>query len=123
MSQQLYGSPSYGHSVPCGFHQASSSTGAPCPPGLVRTMGDGFRAQPSSFVPPPTIYVGQYAHPGSPSVNDCACVSGGVMNTFEIEPDPYGTVRQSWVSLDVPSASGFHESCSVSGDHQMGSGP
>eukprot|EP00971_Amphidinium_carterae_P070102 1387210-Amphidinium_carterae.1 len=74
-----------------------------------------------SLVPPPTVDVGQYAHPCSPSVHDCACLSGGAMNTYEVEPDPYVT-RQSWVSLDVPIASGFHESCSVSCD-QQGSGP
>eukprot|EP00971_Amphidinium_carterae_P185630 3685861-Amphidinium_carterae.1 len=77
MSPQLYGSPPYGRSVAGGFHQVPSSTFAPCPPGLVRAMGD------LSFVPPPTIDVGQYAHPCSSSVHDCACVSGGAMNTYE----------------------------------------
>eukprot|EP00971_Amphidinium_carterae_P041437 813579-Amphidinium_carterae.1 len=85
-------------------------------------MRDGFHTQFLSFGPPATIdHICQCAHPCSPSVHDCACVSGGAMNTYEVAPesDPYATVRHC---LDNRSASGFHESCSVSCD-QQGSGP
>eukprot|EP00971_Amphidinium_carterae_P319253 6345626-Amphidinium_carterae.1 len=81
------------------------------------TVDVGQYAHPC--IPPPTADVGQYAHPCSPSVHDCAYVSGGVMNTYEVAPDPYVTVRRC---LDDRRASGFHESCSVSCD-QQGSGP
>eukprot|EP00971_Amphidinium_carterae_P234181 4646689-Amphidinium_carterae.1 len=100
MSHQLYGSPSYGRSVAGGLHQVPSSSFAPCPPGLVRPMGDGFHSPSLSFVPPPAN-ISQCAHPCSPSVHDCAFVGGGMMNTYEVA-DPYATV---WQCHDDRSAS------------------
>eukprot|EP00971_Amphidinium_carterae_P223474 4434031-Amphidinium_carterae.1 len=42
------------------------------------------------------------------------------MNTYEVAPDPYATVRHCH---DDRSASGVHESCSVFCDQNLGSGP
>eukprot|EP00971_Amphidinium_carterae_P104776 2074903-Amphidinium_carterae.1 len=41
------------------------------------------------------------------------------MNTYEVAPDPYATVRHCH---DDRSASGVHESCGVSFDQNLGPG-
>eukprot|EP00971_Amphidinium_carterae_P044985 884717-Amphidinium_carterae.1 len=122
MSSMLYGSPPYGRSVAGVLQQVPSSTFTPCPPGLpLQAAGAGFHTQSLSFGPPATVdHISQCAHPCSPSVHDCTCVSGGAMNTYEVAPDPSATVRHCH---DDRSASGVHESSSVSCDQHLGSGP
>eukprot|EP00971_Amphidinium_carterae_P340479 6478843-Amphidinium_carterae.1 len=82
----------HGPSVLAGNLPGSVNT-ACCPPGLSPCVDQalhGFQSPHSlSFGPPATCLDHLCAHPCSPSVHDCTRVSGGVMNTFDVAPDPY----------------------------------
>eukprot|EP00971_Amphidinium_carterae_P324995 6455056-Amphidinium_carterae.1 len=135
MSSQVYGFPSCGPPNAGCLHQVpSASTGnlsgninpTPCPPGLNPCVaGAGYHSHSLSFGPPPTNLdlVNPCAHLCSTLVHDCSYVSGGAMNTYEIAPDPYATVRHCRHCHDDYCASGVCYSCGMSCGQSLMSGP